>query len=141
MSIGSRVVRYHDGLLAAAVLMYSVVCGKATMLVLVDLFKRPVECEAQTVGGIASTLGKTNACCAKLGVGRVDSVAFVGFGQAGPIVLCKGNSVIKEEVVAIAQAPESLLNVFILCYLQCSCGSEGKMVMSSTICSGGPLML
>ena len=94
--------------------MYSVVCGKANMLVLVDLFNRPVECGAQTVGGIASTLGKTNACCATLGVGSVDSVAFVSFGQAGPFVLCKGNAVIKEQVVDIAQAPESLLNV---CYL------------------------
>ncbi len=64
--------------------MYSVVCGEADMLVLVDLFNCPVECGAQTIGGIASTLGKTYACCASLGVGRVDShtflVAFVGFG-------------------------------------------------------------
>ena len=58
----SRVVCYHDGLLVAAVLMYSVVCGKADMLVLVDLFNRPVECRAQTVGSVAALLGKTNAC-------------------------------------------------------------------------------
>ena len=84
VSVGSRVVCYHDGLFIAAVFMYSVVCGEADMLVLVDLFNCPVECGAQTVGGIASTLGKTNACCAPLGVGSVDSqtflVAFVGFG-------------------------------------------------------------
>jgi len=54
------------------------------MLVLVNLFNRAVECRAQTVGSIASTLGKTNAWCAMLGVGSVDShkffVGFVGFG-------------------------------------------------------------
>ncbi len=38
VSIGSRVVGYHDGLLIVGVLMYFVVCGKADMLVLVDLF-------------------------------------------------------------------------------------------------------
>ena len=84
VSVGSRVVRYHDGLFVVDVLMYAVVCGKADMLVLVDLFNCPVECGAQTISGIASTLGKTNACCASLGVGSVDShtflVAFVGFG-------------------------------------------------------------
>ncbi len=35
VSVGSRVVRYHDGLLIVGVLMYFVVCGKADMLVLV----------------------------------------------------------------------------------------------------------
>ena len=30
---------------------------------------------------------------------------FVGFGQAGPFVLCEGNADIEEQVVAIAQAP------------------------------------
>jgi hypothetical protein len=53
-------------------------------------------------------LGKTNACCALFGVGIVDSqtflVAVVGFSQAGPFVLCKGNAVVKEQVVAFAQA-------------------------------------
>jgi hypothetical protein len=38
VSVGSRVVHYHDGLLIVGVLMYFVVCGKADMLVLVDLF-------------------------------------------------------------------------------------------------------
>ena len=38
VSVGSRVVCYHDGLIIAVVLMYSVVCGKADMLVLVNLF-------------------------------------------------------------------------------------------------------
>ena len=76
VSVGSRVVRYHDGLLVATVLMYSAVCGNADMLVLVDLFNRLVECGAQTAGGIASTLGKTNACCATLGVGRYVSCCF-----------------------------------------------------------------
>ncbi len=84
VSVGSRAVCYHDGLLIAVVLMYFVVCGEADMPVLVDLFNCPVECRAQTIGGIVSTLGKTNACCALLGVGNVDShtllVAFVGFG-------------------------------------------------------------
>jgi hypothetical protein len=51
VSVSSRVVCYHDGLLVAAVLMYSVVCG-ADMLVLVDLLNCPVECGAQTVCGI-----------------------------------------------------------------------------------------
>jgi hypothetical protein len=101
--------------------MYSVVCGKADMLVLVDLFNCPVECGALTVCGIASTLGKTNACCAMLGVGSIDSqtflVAFVGFGQAGPFVLCEGGAVVKEQVVAIAQAPEHLLNALSPGYL------------------------
>ena len=77
--------------------MYSVVCGEADMLVLVDLFNRPVECRAQTVGGITSTLGKTNACCAAFVVGIVDCHKFpvpvVGFGQAGPFVLCEDNTV------------------------------------------------
>jgi hypothetical protein len=56
-----------------------------------------------------------------LGVGSVDChtflVAVVGFGQAGPFVLCKGNAVVKEQVVAIAQLPERLLNVLLLGYL------------------------
>jgi len=85
--------------------MYSVVCGKADMLVLVHLFYPPVECRAQTVGGITSTLGKTNACCAAFVVGIVDchtfTVAVVGFGRAGPFVLCEGNAVVKEQVVTI----------------------------------------
>ncbi len=89
--------------------MYFVVCGEADMLVLVDLFNRPVECGAQTVGRIAATMDKTNACCAMLAVGSVDChtilVAVVSFGQAGPFVLCKGNAVVEEQVVAIAQSP------------------------------------
>ena len=121
VSVGSRVVRYHDGLLVAAVLMYSVVCGEADMLVRVDLLNCPFEFGAQTVGGITSMLGKTNACCATLGVGSVDShtflVAFTGFGQAGPFVLCKGNAVVEEQDVAIAQVPEHLLNVSLPGYL------------------------
>ena len=86
--------------------MYSVACGEADMLVLVDLFNRPVECRAQTVGGITSTLGKTNACCATFVVGIVDCLTFpvavVSFGQAGPFVLCEGNAVVEEQVVTIA---------------------------------------
>ncbi len=121
MSIGSRVVRYHNGLLIVDVLMYFVVCGKAVMLVLVDLFNRPVECGAQTVGRIATTLGKTNSCCATLDVSSVDChtflVAVVGFGQAGLFVLCEGNAVVEEQVVAIAQLPERLLNVLSPGYL------------------------
>ncbi len=101
--------------------MYLVVCGKADMLVLVDLFNHPVECGAQTVGRIAATLGKTNACCATLDVGSVDChtflVAVVGFSQAGPFVLCEGNTVVEEQVVAIAQLPECLLNVLSPGYL------------------------
>ena len=97
VSVSPRVVSYHDG-----------VCGEADMLVLVNLFNRAVECRAQTVGSIASTLGKTNAWCATLGVGSVDShtflVGFVGFGQAGSFVLCEVDAVVKEQVVAIAQA-------------------------------------
>ena len=108
VSVSSRVVRYHDGLPVVDVLMYVFVCGKADMLVLVDIFNRPVECRAHTVGSVAATLGKTNACCASFGVGIVDShmflVAVVGFGQAGPFVLCKGNAVVKKQVVAFAQA-------------------------------------
>ncbi len=108
VSIGSRVVRYHDGLPVVDVLMYAVVCGEADMLVLVDLYNRPVECGAQTVGGVAATLGKTNACCASFGVYIIDCqtflVAVVGFGQAGPFVLCEGNAVIEEQVVTFAQA-------------------------------------
>ncbi len=86
--------------------MYSVVCGKADMLVLVDLFNRPVDCRAQTVGGITSMLGKTNACCAAFVLGIIDChtfpVAAVGFGQAGPFVLYEGNAVIEKQVVTIA---------------------------------------
>ncbi len=89
--------------------------------VLVDLFNRPVECRAQTVGRIVATLGKTNACCATFGVGSVDChtflVAVVGFGQAGPFVLCESNAVVEELVVAIAQLPEHLLNVLLPGYL------------------------
>ena len=105
VSVGSRVVRYHDGLPVVDVLMYNVVCGEADMLVLVDLFNRPVECRAQTVGGIASMLGKTNACCATFVVGIVDShtflVAVICFGQAGPLILCEGYAVVEEQVVPI----------------------------------------
>jgi hypothetical protein len=124
--IGSRVVRYHNELLIVDVMMYFVVCGEADMLVLVDLFNPPVpvECGAQTVGRIAATLGKTNACCATLGVGSVDRhtflVAFVGFGQAGPFILCEGNAVVEEQVVAIMQSPERLLNVLSPGYLALS---------------------
>ncbi len=121
MSVGSRVVRYHNGLLIVDVMMYFVVCGKSDMLVLVDLFNCPVECIAQTVGRIAATLGKTNACCATLNVSNVDChtflVAVIGFGQAGPFVLCEGNAGIEEQVVAIVQLPERLLNVLSLGYL------------------------
>ncbi len=121
VSIGSEVVRYHDGLLIAAVLMYFVVCVEADMFVLFDLFNPPVECGAQVVGGIASMLGKTNACWATLGVDSIDShtflVAFIGFGRAGPLVLCEGNAVVEEQVVAIVQASECLLNVLSLGYL------------------------
>jgi hypothetical protein len=119
--VGSRVVCYHNGLLIVDVMMYFVVCGKADMLVLVDFFNCLVECGAQTVDQIAATLGKTNACCATLDVGSVDChtilVAFVGFGQAGPFVLCKGNAVVEEQVIAIAQSPERLLNVLSPGYL------------------------
>ena len=77
--------------------------GKADMLILVDLFNRPVECGAQTVGGNAATLGITNACCAAFGVSIVDChmllVPVVGFGQDGTFVLCAGNAVVKEQVV------------------------------------------
>ncbi len=97
--------------------MYFVMCGEADMLVLVDLFNCPVECGAQTVGRIAATLGKTNACCAPLGVGSVDChtflVAVVGFGQAGPFVLCEVNAVVEKQVVAIAQSLERLLIVLL----------------------------
>ncbi len=59
VSVCSRVVRYHDVLLVVDVFVYTVVCSKADMLVLVDLFNRPVESGAQTVGGIASMLNKS----------------------------------------------------------------------------------
>ena len=72
VSVGPRVICYHDGLLVVDVLMYAVVFGKADMLIFVDLFNPPVECGAQTVGGIAATLGITNACCAAFGVSIVD---------------------------------------------------------------------
>ncbi len=117
MSVGSRVVRYHDGLLNVGVLMYFVVCGKADMLVLVDFFNCPIECGSQAVGGIAATLGNANAWCATLGVGSVDCQMFlivgVIFGQAGPFVLCKDNAVVEEQVVTITQLPEGLLNVLL----------------------------
>jgi hypothetical protein len=148
VSVGSRIVHYHDGLLIVGVLMYFVVCGKADMLVLVDLFYCPIECGAQAVGNIAATLGNTNAWCATLGVGSVDCQTFliagVLFGQAGPFVLCKGNAVVKEQVVTITQLPEPLLNVllpgnFLLpAVFPWIRGYDG---LSSSICSGGPLML
>ncbi len=121
VSVRSRVIRYHNRLLIVDVLMCFVVCGEADMFVLVDLFNHLVKCGAQTVGRIAAMLGKTNACCATLGVGSVDChtflVAAVGFGQAGLFVLCEGNAVVKEEVIAIAQLPEHLLNVLLPGYL------------------------
>ncbi len=87
VSVGSRVVSYLD-------------CGEADVLVIVNLFNRAVESRPQTVGSIAATLGKTNAWCATLGVGSVDShtffVGFVGFGQAGWFVLCEGDAVVEE---------------------------------------------
>jgi hypothetical protein len=78
VSVGSRVVRYHNGLLIVEVLMYFLVCGEADMLVLVDV---------------------------------------IGFGQAGLFILCKGNAVVEEQVVAIMQSPERLLNVLLPGYL------------------------
>ena len=148
VSIGSRVIRYHAGLPVVDVLMYAVMCGEADMLVLVDLFNCLVECEAQTVGGIAATLGKTNVCCASFGVGIIDSqtflVAVVGFGQAGPFVLCKGNAVVEEQVLLSRRRYSVCLmccHRAILRCLRCSRGSGGMMVLSSSICSGGPLML
>jgi hypothetical protein len=102
-------------------MMYFVVFGEADMLVLVDHFNRPVEYRAKTVGRIAATLGKTNACCATLDVGSVDChtflVAVIGFSQAGPFVFCEGNAVVKEQVIAIAQLPERLLIVLLPGYL------------------------
>jgi hypothetical protein len=98
--------------------MYFVVQCKADMLVLVDLFYCLIECGAQAVGGIAAMLGNTNAWCATLGVGSIDCrtflIAGVVFGQAGPFILCKGNAVVEEQVVTIAQLPEHLLNVLLL---------------------------
>ncbi len=100
VSVGSGVVRYHDRLLVVGVLMYFVGCGESYMLVLVDLFKCPIECRAQTVCSVASPLGKPNAWCAALGVGCVNCctlfVAGVVFGQAGLFVLCEGNAVVEE---------------------------------------------
>jgi hypothetical protein len=97
--------------------MYFVVCGKADMLVLVDLFYWPIECRAQAVGGIVATLGNANAWCAMLGVGSVNCQTYlivgVVFGQADPFVLCEGNAVVKEQVITIAQLPERLLNVLL----------------------------
>jgi hypothetical protein len=97
--------------------MYFVGCGESYMLVLVDLFKHPIECGAQTGCGVASPLGKPNAWCATLGVGCVDCctffVASVVFGQAGPFVLCEGNVVVEKQVVTIAQSLERLLNVLL----------------------------
>ncbi len=117
VSVGSRVVCYHDRLLVVGVLMYFVGCGKSYMLVLVDLLKRPIECRAQTVCGVASPLGKPNAWCTTLGVGCVNCrkffVAGAVFGQDGPFVLCEGNAVVEEQVVTIAQLPEHLLNVLL----------------------------
>jgi hypothetical protein len=85
------------------------------MLVLVYLLDRAVECRAETVYRIASTLCETDSCCATFGVGSVDCHAFlvgvVGFGQAGSFVLCIGDAVIEEQIIAIAQSPERLLNV------------------------------
>ncbi len=85
------------------------------MLVLVDLFKHPIECGAQIVCGVANLLGKPNAWCATLGVGCVDccTLFFAGvvFGQAGPFILCEGNAVVEEQVITIAQLPECLFNV------------------------------
>jgi hypothetical protein len=43
-------------------------------------------------------------------------IAVVGFGQAGPFVLCKGGAVVEEQVVTIPQLPECLLNVLLLGY-------------------------
>jgi hypothetical protein len=98
-------------------MMHFVVCGKADMLVRVDLIYCPVECRSQAVGGIAATLVIANAWCATLGVGSIDCQMFlivgVVFGQAGPFVLCKGNAVVEEQVVTIVQLPERLLNVLL----------------------------
>jgi hypothetical protein len=138
VSVGSRVIRYHNGLLIVDVMMYFVVCGEADMLVLVDLFNPLVECRAKTVGRIVATLGKTNACCATLDVGSVDChtflVAVAGFGQAAPFILCEGNAVVEEQAIAIAQSPEHLLNVLLPGYLalpmvfSCIRGYDGYVV-------------
>ncbi len=54
-------------------------------------------------------MNKTNACHATLGVGSIDShsflVACISFGQDITFVLCEGNAVVEEQVVAITQAP------------------------------------
>ena len=96
--VGSGVVGYRDR-----------VCVKADVFVFVDRFNRPVESGAQTVCCIASTLGETNACCAAFVVGSIDGhtflIAVVSFGQAGSFILCEGDAVIKEQVIAIAKLP------------------------------------
>ena len=40
-----------------------------------------------------------------------------GFGQASPFVLREGNAVVKEQVIAFAQAPSCLINVLSPGYL------------------------
>ncbi len=105
MSVVVRVICYHDVLLNVCVLMYLVVCGKTDVLVLVDFLYRPIECFAQTVGSIASTLGKTNGCCATLDAGSINCqtflIAVVVFGQDRKFVICAGNAVVKEQFVTI----------------------------------------
>jgi len=85
--------------------MYLVVCGKTDVLVLVDFLYPLIECQAQTVGGIVATLGKTNGCCATLDESSVDCqtflIAVVVFGQDGTFVLCTGNAVVEEQFVTI----------------------------------------
>ncbi len=78
--------------------MYAVVCGEADMLVLVNLFNGAVECRAQIVGRIASTLGKTNVLVSRLVWAVLISIRILLVSSA----LAK--LVVKEQVVAIACA-------------------------------------
>ena len=89
-------------------------------------------------------------------MGSIDSHTFlvgcICFGQAGSFVLCKGDAVVKEQVVTIPQVPERLLNVLSPGYLALSAvfswvrGYDGFVVIhfqwwSTHVVAGGVIGL
>ena len=130
VSVGSRVVSYHDG-----------VCGKADMLVLVNLFNRAVECRSQTVGSIASTLARPMLVVPRLVWAALIAIHFLLVLSA----LAKLVRLSSARVMLLSRNRLSLSrrrqSVCLMCRclaifrcLRCSRGSGGKGVL-------GPLIL
>jgi hypothetical protein len=113
VAVGARVILHHYGSPGVGVLMHFVVCGFLLIFFIVRLNAEPKL--------FVVTLGKADAWCAMLGVGTVDchNVLVVGvtFGQGDLFGLCKGDAVVKEQLITIPQQSERLLDVLAPGYL------------------------